>query len=231
VAARHCRICAGVGSRRRCRYRALLARRLRRFRFEGDLGSWASPKRRDPEMSVTTESKTSAKLTSPTACGGIDGVMEDDTAELYRKHAADLLRLSTMLVGPGDADDVFTEAVLNATRARKWSDLDDDARGAYLYRTLINQARQWSRSKSRRQRRDAIWAARQRAETDDLSVPQSEVWEAVASLSQRQRAVVFLTYWEDLEGASIAERLGISVGTVRRYQVRAREQLRRKIDD
>ena len=144
--------------------------------------------------------------------------MEDGTAELYRKHAADLLRLSTMLVGPGDADDVFTEAVLSATRARKWTDLDDEARGAYLYRTVINQARQWSRSKSRRQRRDATWAARERAVTDGLPVPETEVWEAVASLSERQRAVVFLTYWEDLDGASIAERLGISVGTVRRYQ-------------
>ena len=56
--------------------------------------------------------------------------MEDGTAELYRKHAGDLLRLSSMLVGPGDAEDVFTEAVLNATRSPTWTTLDDDARGA-----------------------------------------------------------------------------------------------------
>jgi DNA-directed RNA polymerase specialized sigma24 family protein len=172
----------------------------------------------------------SERLTSPTGRGGIGGVMEDGTAELYRKHAADLLRLSTMLVGPHDADDVFAEAVLSATRARNWRGLDDDARGAYLYRTLVNQARQWSRSKSRRQRRDATWAARRWAEGHGVPVPEVETWEAVASLSARQRAVVFLTYWEDLDGASIAERLGISVGTVRRYPVRAREQLRRRMD-
>ena len=168
-------------------------------------------------------------MTSRSESCGIDGVMDDSTAELYRKHAADLLRLSTMLVGPGDADDVFSEAVLNATRARRWSELDD-ARGAYLYRTVVNQARQWSRSKSRRQRREALWAARERAESDGLPVPDTEVWEAVAGLSDRYRAVVFLTYWEDLDGATIADRLGISIGTTRRYQARAREQLRRRID-
>lgn len=157
--------------------------------------------------------------------------MEDGTAELYRKHAGDLLRLSSMLVGPGDAEDVFTEAVLNATRSPTWTTLDDDARGAYLYRTVVNQARQWSRSTSRRRRREAMWAARERAQSDGMPVPAHEVWEAVASLSERQRAVVFLTYWEDLDGASIAERLGISLGTVRRYQVRAREQLRRRMND
>ena len=157
--------------------------------------------------------------------------MEDGTAELYRKHAADLLRLSSMLVGPGDAEDVFAEAVLNAMRSRVWPSLDEDARGAYLYRTLVNQARQWSRSASRRRRRETLWAARDRAENDGVPVPAPEVWEAVASLSSRQRAVVFLTYWEDLDGGSVAERLGISEGTVRRYQARAREQLRRRMHD
>lgn len=55
------------------------------------------------------------------------------------------------------------------------------------------------------------------------------MWAALADLSTRQRAVVFLTYWEDLDGPTIADRLGISLGTVRRYQARARKQLRRKL--
>jgi DNA-directed RNA polymerase specialized sigma24 family protein len=128
--------------------------------------------------------------------------MMDGTAELYQKHAGDLLRLSSMLVGPGDAEDVFTEAVLNATRSSAWTTLDDEARGAYLYRTVVNQARQWSRSKSRRRRREALWAARERAQSEGVPVPAVEVWEAVAGLSERQRAVVFLTYWADLDGGS-----------------------------
>lgn len=44
-------------------------------------------------------------------------------------------------------------------------------------------------------------------------------------MSPRQRAVVHLTYWEDLTTATIAERLGVSVGTVKRHRSRAHEKL------
>ncbi len=56
-----------------------------------------------------------------------------------------------------------------------------------------------------------------------------EVLEAVGSLSVRQRAVVFLAYWEDLDENSIAERLGISAGSVRQHLGRARDKLRMKL--
>jgi RNA polymerase sigma-70 factor (ECF subfamily) len=57
-----------------------------------------------------------------------------------------------------------------------------------------------------------------------------EVWDTVASLSARQRAVVFLTYWADLDGRGVAEMLGISEGSVRRHLHLARETLRRRLD-
>ena len=44
-----------------------------------------------------------------------------------------------------------------------------------------------------------------------------EVREAVGALSIRQRAVVVLTYWADLAPRAVAERLGISEGSVRRH--------------
>ena len=50
---------------------------------------------------------------------------------------------------------------------------------------------------------------------------------ALANLSPQQRAVVYLTYWEDLTPAQIAELLEVSEGTVRKQLARAREQLRR----
>lgn len=61
-------------------------------------------------------------------------------------------------------------------------------------------------------------------------VADPDTWEAVVALSVRQRAVVFLTYWEDLDGPAVAEALGISLGSVHRHLHRARETLRRKID-
>lgn len=58
-----------------------------------------------------------------------------------------------------------------------------------------------------------------------------EVLEAMSALSTRQRAVVVLTYWEDLTPGVIADRLAISDGTVRRHLARARSKLRGVLDD
>jgi DNA-directed RNA polymerase specialized sigma24 family protein len=57
-----------------------------------------------------------------------------------------------------------------------------------------------------------------------------EVRQAVARLSMRQRAVVVLTYWADLAPPAVAERLGISEGSVRRHLARARARLREVLD-
>jgi RNA polymerase sigma factor (sigma-70 family) len=49
---------------------------------------------------------------------------------------------------------------------------------------------------------------------------------AIARLSLRQRAVVTLVYWHDLDDASVAARLGISPGSVRKHLARAHARLR-----
>ena len=74
----------------------------------------------------------------------------------------------------------------------------------------------------------------QRAAPRDLAdappTPHPEVLGAVAALSPRQRAVVYLTYWEDLDPGSAAALLGISDGAVRRHLARARKTLRGVLD-
>ena len=55
---------------------------------------------------------------------------------------------------------------------------------------------------------------------------QPEVAEAVSRLSPQQRAVVFLTYWNDLDVAGIAALLGVGEGTVRKQLDRGRSKLR-----
>jgi RNA polymerase sigma-70 factor (ECF subfamily) len=53
-----------------------------------------------------------------------------------------------------------------------------------------------------------------------------EVLSAVFSLSVRQRAVIVLTYWEDLDPAAIATLLNISDGSVRRHLARGKSRLK-----
>ena len=61
--------------------------------------------------------------------------------------------------------------------------------------------------------------------------PHPEVFAAVAALSPRQRAVVYLTYWEDLDPGAAAALIGISDGAVRRHLARARKTLRGVLHD
>jgi DNA-directed RNA polymerase specialized sigma24 family protein len=58
-----------------------------------------------------------------------------------------------------------------------------------------------------------------------------DVWDALNRLNVDERAVVFLTYWEDLTEPETAGRLEVSERTVRRRLGRARHKLGRLLDE
>ena len=66
-----------------------------------------------------------------------------------------------------------------------------------------------------------------------VSLPEfrPDVQQAVERLSVRQRAVVYLTYWEDMTNQMTADYLGISAGSVWRHLARAKTHLRRELHD
>ena len=76
--------------------------------------------------------------------------MRDEDEDVYRKHAEELTRFATFLVGPDDAPDVVSDAVLSAFSSRSWPAVDD--RRAYLLRSVLNAARMLARSSARRAR-------------------------------------------------------------------------------
>ncbi len=146
--------------------------------------------------------------------------------ELYAKHAEALTQFATGLVGPSDAADVVSDAVLRCLASDRWLDVRD-AR-PYLYRAVLNQARQSHRGAMRRAAaaRPGVAPPATTVDPPDL---RPEVLEAVARLSLRQRAVIVLTYWEDLDPALVADRLQIGEGSVRRHLARARARLREEL--
>lgn len=90
------------------------------------------------------------------------------------------------------------------------------------------------RSRARRRLREAIASGWERLPDDPAGqaptgLVSPEVLRAMSALSARQRAVVFLTYWEDLDERQTADRLGVSVGTVRQHLHRARRQIGRNL--
>jgi RNA polymerase sigma-70 factor (ECF subfamily) len=145
-------------------------------------------------------------------------------AEVYAQHAVALVRFATGLVGPNDAADVVAEAVMRVMASPVWHDARN--RRALLYQAVVFEAKAWRRTETRRRAREAR-SVPNGGEVVDAPEFAPEVREAVEALSQQQRAVVFLTYWEDLEPAASAELLGVSEGTVRKQLARARKRLRR----
>jgi RNA polymerase sigma factor (sigma-70 family) len=150
------------------------------------------------------------------------GLVHED---LYERFGDDLMRFATGLVGPSDAADVVSDTMLRFWRSRSLVDADNPR--ALLYRGVLAAARSWQRSMFRRRRRESRTA--ERLVTFDPEI-RPDVVEAVLRLSPRQRACVFLTYWDDLADHQVAELLGISRGTVKRHLHRARQILKEVLD-
>lgn len=147
-------------------------------------------------------------------------------AEVYRSHAPELVRFANSLVGPTDAQDVVSAAVLKCFTSRAWPKVDN--RRAYLYRAVLNEVRSQHRSSMRRRARELRNIS---PETTELPEVRPDVLEALGQLSPRQRAVAYLTYIEDLDETTVADRLGISTGSVRQHLGRARSKLRSILDE
>lgn len=146
-------------------------------------------------------------------------------ADIYAEYAVELVRFATGLVGRTDGPDVVAEAFVRLLDTAIWRTTDNHR--ALLYRRVYLDAQSWTRSHHRRRARERQAATGERA--PDFPDLQPEVAAAVRDLSPQQRAVVFLTYWNDLTPASIAELLDVTDGTVRKQLARARTHLKKAL--
>ena len=150
-------------------------------------------------------------------------------AELWSRHAGDLTRYATLLVGPHDAHDIVSIAFHRVTGRLDEGHEVRNVR-AYLMRAVTNAATDEHRSQRRRQERDLRSAiVSDLRPVDPPPGTELDIRRAVAELSMQQRAVVYFTYWEDLDSQQIARLLDIAPATVRRHLSRARLQLRKEL--
>lgn len=145
-----------------------------------------------------------------------------DGEALWRAYSTELVRYATLLVGPSDSADVVATAFVSVTLSAA---APANPR-AYLYRAVTNCAVDQHRSRRRRQARDLHAVLPSLGGQPDADL---DVRRAVATLSVRQHAVVYFTYWQDLDEQHIADVLGISSGSVRRHLARARAHLRKAL--
>lgn len=147
-------------------------------------------------------------------------------AGLYAEYRNELVRFANSLVGPSDAADAVSDAMVSLLTGGVLAEVENPR--ALMYRAVLAKARSMQRSGFRRRARERRFAAEMVEEAPEL---RPDVVQAVVGLSVQQRACVFLVYWEDLTPGQVAVRLGIGEGTVKKYLARARAHLREVLDD
>ena len=159
---------------------------------------------------------------------GTDAIGGAELAEieaLYRLRLPAFRRVARGILGDAEAArDAVQEAFAQAVRKRE-SFRGDGSLEGWVWRSVVNAARM--------QRRAAeIRLTQPLAEASELAVnghqpdPDLRVRAVVAALPERQRLVLFLRYYADLDYATISEALEISAGTVAATLSSARSSLR-----
>jgi RNA polymerase sigma-70 factor (sigma-E family) len=158
--------------------------------------------------------------------------MNADSREAFKGYvaarSAALLRTAYVLTGnKADAEDLLQTALAKTYLA--WDSIRDrESIDAYVRRIMLNTRTSWWR----RRRHVSEFATDQVPEVPvghdetERVVLHDALWNALAELPQRQRAMVVLRYYEDLSEAETAAALGVSVGTVKSTTARALAKLR-----
>jgi RNA polymerase sigma factor (sigma-70 family) len=145
---------------------------------------------------------------------------------LYRDRFADFVAVAASIVGDREAardavQDAFASAVRSRRRFRRAAPLE-----AWVWRIVINAARK-KRDREARQAFSAPSANGSSSEPHELS----ELGVRIAALPERQRLVLFLRYYADLDYRSIARVLGVTSGTVSASLHAAHAALRRTLTE
>ena len=164
------------------------------------------------------------------------GAAPDATAgvtELYQGHAVGLIRLAIVMLGDRvAAEDVVQDAFLGLYR--NWDGLTDPAKAlAYLRSAVLNRCRSLHR-RAVVARRHAPALAGPAAAYPDTAAQAAErevLIAALRSLPPRQREVLVLRYYADLDVGEIAQILRIGPSTVRSAAARGLARVARMLEE
>jgi RNA polymerase sigma-70 factor (ECF subfamily) len=147
---------------------------------------------------------------------------------LYRRYARVVHGVLLSRVGPGDAEDlvhdVFATAMRSITGVR-----ENGCIGAWLAAVARNRATDFLRSRRRRRAFElgnAVDPRRVRPIGDDSALEAGDVLAAIRGLPETYRETLTLRLVEGLTGPEIADRLGMTHGSVRVNLCRGMAMLR-----
>ena len=137
--------------------------------------------------------------------------------EFFAVRQAALSRTAFLLTGSRQAAEELLQDALVKTVARWRRVVEGGNPEAYIRQVMLNELR----SRWRRRRRGVEHPTAElldQAETRDLESDTADrdlLAAALRKLAPRQRAVLYLRFYEDLPEAEVARQLGCSVGTVK----------------
>ncbi|MGN6608836.1 MAG: RNA polymerase sigma factor [Jatrophihabitans sp.] len=154
--------------------------------------------------------------------------------ELFRRHGAMLVRLATFLCGDrGAAEEIVQESF--AAVIRHWRRLvDHQAALAYVRAAVVNGTRNHHRRAGVARRHLRVAEPEATADVADtllLAEEHRAVLLALRDLPPRQREVLVLRYWSDLDEGEIAAAMGIARGTVKSTAARALDAIERRLKE
>jgi RNA polymerase sigma-70 factor (ECF subfamily) len=153
------------------------------------------------------------------------GATTAELEDVYRARFEHFVRVAAAICNDGEAGrDAVQAAFVSAVRVRKTFRGDGPLEG-WIWRIVVNEARRLARE-PRSDPLDATspYTANGRPE-DPLGVRA-----LVAALPPRQREVLFLRYYADLEYRAIADALEIEPGTVAATLNTAHQALRQRLE-
>jgi RNA polymerase sigma-70 factor, ECF subfamily len=154
-------------------------------------------------------------------------------AALVQRHYGACLRFGVRMLGnPQDAEEVVQDTFVRAYRSlHRYQDRDRFR--AWLFRILVNQCRSVLR---RQQRRSRLFVPYEAAEAAEPLEPVDPCWgtavqRALQQLSPPLREALLLRCVEELSYEEIAESTGAGASAVKMRAMRAREQMRRLLQE
>ncbi|APC38015.1 MULTISPECIES: SigE family RNA polymerase sigma factor [Nocardiopsis] len=165
---------------------------------------------------------------------GVTGTTRTPRYDEFSHYVAErgpvLLRMARSLTGShADAEDLLQAALVKTFLA--WDRITNPkARDGYVRRAMVNtQISEWRRNRLDVYPTDEI--PEQRVDDPTWRSDLADVVErAIDRLPARQRTTVVLRYYDDLTEAQIAERMGVTLGTVKSTLSRAVDKLRLDAD-
>jgi RNA polymerase sigma-70 factor (ECF subfamily) len=147
---------------------------------------------------------------------------------IYRSHLPEFRRVAAAITGDRElACDVVQDAFARAVRRQAGFRGEGSLKG-WIWRIVINTT--LSQTRARRPTSPLVGepSTSDNGHTDTAS---ERVRGALVLLPERQRLILFLHYYADLDYATIAEAIGISTGTVGATLHSARENMRRRLEE